>query len=113
MSVPVHELPRDPTIITADRATPVAGAAPPTMAEAGAQRRSSERRAMRSMARMSPFAGALSIFPAYLFSLVHNRHTCVTIPGGCCMDVREAVESRFSCRAFRPDPVPEHVVREI
>ena len=29
------------------------------------------------------------------------------------MDVREAVASRFSCRAFRPDPVPEQVVREI
>ncbi len=29
------------------------------------------------------------------------------------MDVREAVTSRFSCRAFRPDPVPEEVVREI
>ncbi len=29
------------------------------------------------------------------------------------MDVREAVESRFSCRAFLPDPVPETVVREI
>ena len=29
------------------------------------------------------------------------------------MDVREAVVSRYSCRAFRPDPVPEKVVREI
>jgi nitroreductase len=29
------------------------------------------------------------------------------------MDVREAVETRFSCRAFRPDPVPETVVRDI
>jgi nitroreductase len=29
------------------------------------------------------------------------------------MDVREAVVSRYSCRAFRPDPVPETIVREI
>jgi len=29
------------------------------------------------------------------------------------MDVREAVVSRYSCRAFRPDPVPEKIVREI
>lgn len=29
------------------------------------------------------------------------------------MDVREAVASRYSCRAFRPDPVPEKIVREI
>lgn len=29
------------------------------------------------------------------------------------MDVREAVASRYSCRAFLPDPVPEQVVREI
>ncbi len=29
------------------------------------------------------------------------------------MDVREAVETRFSCRAFLPTPVPESVVRDI
>ena len=29
------------------------------------------------------------------------------------MDVREAVVSRYSCRAFLPDAVPEQVVREI
>jgi nitroreductase len=29
------------------------------------------------------------------------------------MDVREAVESRFSCRAFRDTPVPQATVREI
>lgn len=29
------------------------------------------------------------------------------------MHVCEAVESRYSCRAFRPDPVPEKIVREI
>jgi nitroreductase len=29
------------------------------------------------------------------------------------MDVREAVESRYSCRAFLPKPVPEKIVREI
>jgi nitroreductase len=29
------------------------------------------------------------------------------------MDVREAVESRYSCRAFLGKPVPKHVVREI
>jgi nitroreductase len=29
------------------------------------------------------------------------------------MDVREAVASRFSCRAFLPKPVPEKIVREI
>ena len=29
------------------------------------------------------------------------------------MDVREAVASRYSCRAFLPKPVPEKVVREI
>jgi nitroreductase len=29
------------------------------------------------------------------------------------MDVRDAVLSRYSCRAFLPTPVPEHVVREI
>ena len=29
------------------------------------------------------------------------------------MDVREAAASRFSCRAFRPDPIPEQIVREI
>ena len=29
------------------------------------------------------------------------------------MDVREAVASRYSCRAFLPDPVPEEIVREI
>jgi nitroreductase len=29
------------------------------------------------------------------------------------MDVLEAVISRYSCRAFRPDPVPEKIVREI
>jgi nitroreductase len=29
------------------------------------------------------------------------------------MHVREAVESRYSCRAFKPDPVPETIVREI
>ncbi len=29
------------------------------------------------------------------------------------MHIREAVESRYSCRAFLPDPVPEKIVREI
>ncbi|SDT99998.1 nitroreductase [Stappia sp. ES.058] len=29
------------------------------------------------------------------------------------MDVLDALDSRFSCRAFRPDPVPEPVVRDI
>ena len=29
------------------------------------------------------------------------------------MDVRDAVASRYSCRAFRPDPVPLDTVREI
>jgi nitroreductase len=29
------------------------------------------------------------------------------------MDVREAVASRYSCRAFLPKPVPEKIVREI
>ena len=29
------------------------------------------------------------------------------------MDVREAVETRFSCRAFLPTPVPQFVVRDI
>lgn len=29
------------------------------------------------------------------------------------MDVRDAVATRFSCRAFPPIPVPEHTVREI
>src|SRR6266567_715637 len=29
------------------------------------------------------------------------------------MDVRDAVASRYSCRAFRPDPVPLTIVREI
>lgn len=29
------------------------------------------------------------------------------------MNVLEALDSRYSCRAFRPDPVPERVVREI
>jgi nitroreductase len=29
------------------------------------------------------------------------------------MDVREAVASRYSCRAFLPKPVPEQIVREI
>ncbi|KAB2882504.1 MAG: nitroreductase [Pseudorhodoplanes sp.] len=29
------------------------------------------------------------------------------------MDVRDAVATRFSCRAFLPIPVPEHIVREI
>ena len=29
------------------------------------------------------------------------------------MDVRDAIESRYSCRAFRPDPVPLATVREI
>jgi nitroreductase len=29
------------------------------------------------------------------------------------MDVREAVASRYSCRAFLPTPVPEKIVREI
>src|SRR5687767_14711775 len=29
------------------------------------------------------------------------------------MDVREAVESRFSCRAFLDTPVPQDVVRDI
>ncbi len=29
------------------------------------------------------------------------------------MDVREAAATRYSCRAFLPDPVPEAVVREI
>ncbi|MBI3433519.1 MAG: nitroreductase [Proteobacteria bacterium] len=29
------------------------------------------------------------------------------------MDVRDAVASRYSCRAFLPHPVPEHVVRAI
>ena len=29
------------------------------------------------------------------------------------MDVRDAVESRYSCRAFLPDPVPEATVRDI
>ncbi|HZP79666.1 MAG TPA: nitroreductase [Pseudolabrys sp.] len=29
------------------------------------------------------------------------------------MDVRDAVATRFSCRAFLPTPVPEHVVRDI
>src|SRR3954447_749085 len=29
------------------------------------------------------------------------------------MDVRDAVASRYSCRAFRPDPVPLSIVRDI
>jgi len=29
------------------------------------------------------------------------------------MDVRDAVASRFSCRAFLDSPVPQHIVREI
>ena len=29
------------------------------------------------------------------------------------MHIREAVESRYSCRAFLPKPVPEKIVREI
>lgn len=29
------------------------------------------------------------------------------------MDVRDAVASRFSCRAFLPTPVPESIIREI
>jgi nitroreductase len=29
------------------------------------------------------------------------------------MDVREAVASRFSCRAFLPTPIPEKIVRDI
>src|ERR1051325_10102181 len=29
------------------------------------------------------------------------------------MDVREAIATRYSCRAFRSDPVPRSVVREI
>jgi nitroreductase len=29
------------------------------------------------------------------------------------MDVRDAVASRYSCRAFRPDPVPLNIVRDI
>ena len=29
------------------------------------------------------------------------------------MDVREAIASRYSCRAFLPDPVPEATVRDI
>jgi nitroreductase len=31
----------------------------------------------------------------------------------CFMDVREAIESRYSCRAFLPKPVSEDIVREI
>ncbi|MBV8837318.1 MAG: nitroreductase family protein, partial [Alphaproteobacteria bacterium] len=29
------------------------------------------------------------------------------------MDVRDAIASRYSCRAFLPDPVPEATVRDI
>jgi nitroreductase len=29
------------------------------------------------------------------------------------MDVRDAVATRYSCRAFRPDPVPLNIVRDI
>jgi nitroreductase len=29
------------------------------------------------------------------------------------MDVRDAVATRYSCRAFLPTPVPEHIVRDI
>lgn len=29
------------------------------------------------------------------------------------MDVRDAVASRYSCRAFLPTPVPQHIVRDI
>jgi len=29
------------------------------------------------------------------------------------MNVRDAVESRYSCRAFLPEPIPEKVIREI
>jgi nitroreductase len=29
------------------------------------------------------------------------------------MDVRDAIATRYSCRAFLPTPVPEHIVREI
>ena len=29
------------------------------------------------------------------------------------MHIREAVESRYSCRAFLPKPVSENIVREI
>jgi nitroreductase len=29
------------------------------------------------------------------------------------MDVREAVETRFSCRAFLPTPIPQKIVRDI
>lgn len=29
------------------------------------------------------------------------------------MDVRDAVASRYSCRAFLPDPVPEAIIRDI
>jgi nitroreductase len=29
------------------------------------------------------------------------------------MSVTQALETRFTCRAFLPDPVPERVVRDI
>ena len=29
------------------------------------------------------------------------------------MDVRAAAATRYSCRAFRPDPVPLNIVRDI
>ena len=29
------------------------------------------------------------------------------------MDVRDAIASRYSCRAFLPTPIPQEIVREI
>src|SRR5947207_14922816 len=29
------------------------------------------------------------------------------------MDVRDAIATRYSCRAFLPTPIPEHIVRDI
>jgi nitroreductase len=42
-----------------------------------------------------------------------NNSSCGFVPWRFVMDVRDAVASRYSCRAFLPTPVPETTVREI
>src|ERR1022692_3458558 len=48
-----------------------------------------------------------------LGGLLRTAHTLRESAESCAMDVRDAVASRYSCRAFLPTPVPEAIVRDI
>src|SRR5262249_37394205 len=77
---------------------------------------------MRSRSSITRWYGCefLRLAPEWLAPPEAEGQTCRQMrasrpraPGRDAMDVRDAVASRFSCRAFLPTPVPLAVVREI